>query len=209
MNDLAVQPPRLDFIVKSKTKKSSFNLSIIAICKVKCPSTKAVYAEAFELDFLQTLVALNTRLKLGGLFANKSQTFTKQGSLCCQTDCSWSCPCSEVCPNSFSSHRLLVPYLLSTPQELKDKMDELKPLIPVLEQYKMDAALISQFKEEIRNLSVVLTGIQEELGAYDYDELYQRVLRLDTRLRSCMGKLSKKGLCVSVQLVNSVKVTNY
>uniref|UniRef100_A0A8C5NB16 Olfactomedin-like domain-containing protein n=2 Tax=Gouania willdenowi TaxID=441366 RepID=A0A8C5NB16_GOUWI len=75
-------------------------------------------------------------------------------------------------------------------QELKDKMDELKPLIPVLEQYKMDAALISQFKEEIRNLSTVLTGIQEELGAYDYDELYQRVLRLDSRLRSCMGKLT-------------------
>lgn len=70
-------------------------------------------------------------------------------------------------------------------------MDELKPLIPVLEQYKMDAAVISQFKEEIRNLSAVLTGIQEELGAYDYDELYQRVLRLDSRLRSCMGKLSE------------------
>ncbi|MEQ2193033.1 Noelin-3 [Xenoophorus captivus] len=81
-------------------------------------------------------------------------------------------------------------------QELKDKMDELKPLIPVLEQYKMDAALISQFKEEIRNLSVVLTSIQEELGAYDYDELYQRVLRLDTRLRSCMGKLSEWCLCM-------------
>lgn len=70
-------------------------------------------------------------------------------------------------------------------------MDELKPLIPVLEQYKMDAALISQFKVEIRNLSIVLTSIQEELGAYDYDELYQRVLRLDSRLRSCMGKLSE------------------
>ncbi|TNN65144.1 Noelin-3 [Liparis tanakae] len=76
-------------------------------------------------------------------------------------------------------------------QELTDKMDELKPLIPVLEQYKMDAALISHFKEEIRNLSAVLTGIQEELGAFDYDQLYQRVLRLDSRLRSCMGKLSK------------------
>lgn len=82
-------------------------------------------------------------------------------------------------------------FCLSTAQELKDKMEELKPLIPVLEQYKTDAALISQFKEEIRNLSAVLTGIQEELGAYDYDELYQRVLRLDSRLRSCMGKLSK------------------
>lgn len=98
----------------------------------------------------------------------------------------------------FSSFRLtfyhfsiLFYFFLSPAQELKDKMEELKPLIPVLEQYKTDAALISQFKEEIRNLSVVLTGIQEELGAYDYDELYQRVLRLDSRLRSCMGKLSK------------------
>ena len=41
-------------------------------------------------------------------------------------------------------------------------MDELVPLIPVLEQYKTDAAIVSQFKEEIRNLSAVLTGIQEE-----------------------------------------------
>ncbi len=76
-------------------------------------------------------------------------------------------------------------------QELKDRMDELQPLIPVLEQYKTDAKLISQFKEEIRNLSAVLTGIQEELGAYDYDQLYQRVLSLDSRLRNCMSKLSK------------------
>lgn len=81
--------------------------------------------------------------------------------------------------------------LLSLLQELNDKMDELKPLIPVLEQYKMDAAVISLFKEEIKNLSAVLMSIQEELGAFDYDELYQRVLRLDNRLRSCMGKLSE------------------
>lgn len=82
-------------------------------------------------------------------------------------------------------------------------MDELKPLIPVLEQYKMDAALISQFKEEVRNLSAVLTAIQEELGAYDYEELYKRVLRLDGRLRSCMGKLSRwrVRVCVCVSSV--------
>lgn len=70
-------------------------------------------------------------------------------------------------------------------------MDELLPLIPVLEQYKTDAKLITQFKEEIRNLSAVLTGIQEEIGAYDYEELHQRVLSLETRLRDCMKKLSK------------------
>lgn len=70
-------------------------------------------------------------------------------------------------------------------------MDDLLPLIPVLEQYKTDAKLITQFKEEIRNLSSVLTGIQEEIGAYDYEELHQRVLSLETRLRDCMKKLSK------------------
>ncbi|KAM7318024.1 hypothetical protein ACRRTK_022761 [Alexandromys fortis] len=75
-------------------------------------------------------------------------------------------------------------------QELKEKMDELLPLIPVLEQYKTDAKLITQFKEEIRNLSSVLTGIQEEIGAYDYEELHQRVLSLETRLRDCMKKLN-------------------
>ncbi|XP_064928562.1 noelin-3 isoform X4 [Columba livia] len=75
-------------------------------------------------------------------------------------------------------------------KELKEKMDELLPLIPVLEQYKTDAKLITQFKEEIRNLSTVLTGIQEEIGAYDYEELHQRVLSLETRLRDCMKKLT-------------------
>ncbi|KAL4635916.1 noelin-3 [Arapaima gigas] len=75
-------------------------------------------------------------------------------------------------------------------QELKEKMDELQPLIPVLEQYKMDARLISQFKEEVRNLSAVLTGIQEEIGAYDYEELSLRVVHLESRLRECMGKLT-------------------
>ncbi|KPP57950.1 noelin-3-like, partial [Scleropages formosus] len=75
-------------------------------------------------------------------------------------------------------------------QELREKMDDLKPLIPVLEQYKMDARLISQFKEEIRNLSAVLTAIQEEIGAYDYEELHRRVVGLEGRLRSCMSKLT-------------------
>lgn len=70
-------------------------------------------------------------------------------------------------------------------------MESLQPLIPVLEQYKTDAKLISQFKEEIRNLSGVLMGIQEEMGAYDYEELQQRVLNLENRLHNCMNKLSK------------------
>lgn len=70
-------------------------------------------------------------------------------------------------------------------------MESLQPLIPVLEQYKTDSKLISQFKEEIRNLSGVLMAIQEEMGAYDYEELQQRILNLENRLHSCMNKLSK------------------
>lgn len=76
-------------------------------------------------------------------------------------------------------------------QELKGKMESLQPLIPVLEQYKTDSKLILQFKEEIRNLSGVLMAIQEEMGAYDYEELQQKILNLENRLRSCMNKLSK------------------
>ncbi|CAH2311623.1 noelin-3 isoform X2 [Pelobates cultripes] len=75
-------------------------------------------------------------------------------------------------------------------QDLKEKMDELLPLIPVLEQYKTDARLITQFKEEIRNLTGILTTIQHEIGAFDYEDLHQRVLGLETRLRECMKKLT-------------------
>uniref|UniRef100_A0A4W5M5W5 Olfactomedin 3 n=1 Tax=Hucho hucho TaxID=62062 RepID=A0A4W5M5W5_9TELE len=75
-------------------------------------------------------------------------------------------------------------------QELKGKMDALQPLIPVLEQYKTDAQLISQFKQEIRNLSMVLTAIQGEIGTYDYEELQQTVLNLESRLHNCMSKLT-------------------
>ncbi|XP_039628827.1 noelin-2a isoform X2 [Polypterus senegalus] len=74
-------------------------------------------------------------------------------------------------------------------QELKVKMDELLPLLPVLDQYKSDARMIVQLKDEVRNLSLLLLAIQEEMGAYDYEELQQRVLILEERLHACMQKL--------------------
>ncbi|NXV20111.1 NOE2 protein, partial [Cepphus grylle] len=73
--------------------------------------------------------------------------------------------------------------------ELKDKMTELLPLLPVLDQYKSDTRLIVHLKEEVRNLSGRLLAIQEEMGAYDYEELQQRVLMLEARLHACMQKL--------------------
>ncbi|XP_023996640.2 noelin-3-like [Salvelinus sp. IW2-2015] len=75
-------------------------------------------------------------------------------------------------------------------QELKGKMDALQPLIPVLEQYKTDAQLIVQFKQEIRNLSMVLTAIQEEIGVYDSEELQQRLLSLESKLHNCRSRLT-------------------
>ena len=71
-------------------------------------------------------------------------------------------------------------------------MEALQPLIPVLEQYKTDTRLVTQFKEEIRNLTAILMAIQEEMGAYDYEELQQKVVSLESRLRSCMSKLGKR-----------------
>lgn len=68
-------------------------------------------------------------------------------------------------------------------------MTELLPLLPVLDQYKSDTRLIVHLKEEVRNLSGNLLAIQEEMGAYDYEELQQRVLMLEARLHACMQKL--------------------
>ncbi|XP_043914241.1 noelin isoform X3 [Protopterus annectens] len=73
---------------------------------------------------------------------------------------------------------------------IKAKMEELRPLIPVLEEYKADAKLVLQFKEEIQNLTSVLNELQEEIGAYDYEELQSRVSNLEERLRACMQKLA-------------------
>uniref|UniRef100_A0A8C4WTR9 Olfactomedin 1 n=1 Tax=Eptatretus burgeri TaxID=7764 RepID=A0A8C4WTR9_EPTBU len=74
-------------------------------------------------------------------------------------------------------------------QEMRKKMEDLEPLIPVLEQYKADTSLIVQFKEELRNLSAVLSQIQDEIGGYDYEELQRRVLDLESRLHTCMQKI--------------------
>lgn len=70
-------------------------------------------------------------------------------------------------------------------------MEELRPLIPVLEEYKADAKLVLQFKEEVQNLTSVLNELQEEMGAYDYEELHNRVSNLEERLRACMQKLGR------------------
>lgn len=74
-------------------------------------------------------------------------------------------------------------------QELKGQMSQLRPLLSVVEQYRLDLQMLNTLRMELSNLSFILTSIQEEIGAYDYEELQQRVLLLETRLHSCMNKL--------------------
>ena len=74
-------------------------------------------------------------------------------------------------------------------QELKDRMTELLPLSSVLEQYKADTRTIVRLREEVRNLSGSLATIQEEMGAYGYEDLQQRVMALEARLHACAQKL--------------------
>lgn len=78
------------------------------------------------------------------------------------------------------------------PQELKGQMSQLRPLLSVVEQYRLDLQMLNTLRMELSNLSFTLASIQEEIGAYDYEELQQRVLLLETRLHSCMNKLGTK-----------------
>ncbi len=50
-------------------------------------------------------------------------------------------------------------------QAIKAKMAELRPLIPVLEEYKADARLVQQFKEEVENLTSSLNLLQQGDGS--------------------------------------------
>ncbi|NXB91581.1 NOE2 protein, partial [Vidua chalybeata] len=85
---------------------------------------------------------------------------------------------------------------------------ELLPLLPVLEQYKADSRLIVHLKDEVRNLSGILLAIQEEMGAYDYEELQQRVLLLEARLHACLQKLGKKIPLKIVSFGSNLKKNN-
>ncbi|KAK1876193.1 Noelin [Dissostichus eleginoides] len=78
-------------------------------------------------------------------------------------------------------------------QSIKAKMEELRPLIPVLEAYKADALLVRQFKEEAANVTELLGSLQEQLGGVDYQEVHSRVLDLEERLRACMQRLAPLG----------------
>lgn len=87
-------------------------------------------------------------------------------------------------------------------------MEELRPLIPVLEEYKADAKLVLQFKEEVQNLTSVLNELQEEMGAYDYEELHNRVSNLEERLRACMQKLGRHRKLLAHTLLQTRACTN-
>lgn len=78
-------------------------------------------------------------------------------------------------------------------------MEELRPLIPVLEAYKADALLVRQFKEEVANVTELLGSLQEQLGGLDYQDLHGRVMSLEERLRACMQRLGESGLPASVR----------
>ncbi|KAI4795412.1 hypothetical protein KUCAC02_031432, partial [Chaenocephalus aceratus] len=108
------------------------------------------------------------------------------------------CVCTVVAPqNTVCSRdartkqlRLLLDKVQNMSQSIKAKMEELRPLIPVLVAYKADALLVRQFKEEAANVTELLGSLQEQLGGVDYQEVHSRVLDLEERLRACMQRLA-------------------
>ncbi|XP_027766229.1 noelin-2-like, partial [Empidonax traillii] len=71
-------------------------------------------------------------------------------------------------------------------QDLKQQMSDLLPLLPVLDQFRSDSRLIAALRAEVAEVSLALLALQEELGAFDYDELQQRLLLLQAQLHACL-----------------------
>lgn len=71
---------------------------------------------------------------------------------------------------------------------MREKMAELRPLIPVLESYRADAALVRRFKDEALNVSEELASIQDQV--HDLSEVHDRVQDLELRLKACMNRLA-------------------
>lgn len=71
---------------------------------------------------------------------------------------------------------------------MREKMAELRPLIPVLESYRADAALVRRFKEEALNVSEELASLQEHV--HDLSDVHERVQDLELRLKACMNRLA-------------------
>ncbi|KAM9792173.1 noelin-2-like [Neosynchiropus ocellatus] len=74
-------------------------------------------------------------------------------------------------------------------QELTGQMAQLRPLLAAAGQYRLDLRALAALRQELLDLSVVLTALQEEAGPLDYEELRRRALLLETRLHGCMNAL--------------------
>ncbi|NXC23956.1 NOE2 protein, partial [Campylorhamphus procurvoides] len=92
-------------------------------------------------------------------------------------------------PSRVGSSHLRRVFVPMSPQELKQKMSQLLPVLPVLEQFRSDSRLIVLLKAELGNVSGSLRALQAELGAFDPEELQQRLLRLEGRLQACLQRL--------------------
>ncbi|KAK7933683.1 hypothetical protein WMY93_004579 [Mugilogobius chulae] len=71
---------------------------------------------------------------------------------------------------------------------MREKMAELRPLIPVLESYRADAALVKRFKEEALNVSEELSNLQDHVQ--DLGDVHERLTDLELRLKNCMNRLA-------------------
>ncbi|XP_067115910.1 noelin-2-like [Osmerus mordax] len=84
------------------------------------------------------------------------------------------------------THTLLTPQAL---QELKGQMSQLLPLLLVTSQYMSRLQTLSLLRDQLLNLSVILSANQEEAGGWSYEELQESAVVLETRLLACMNKL--------------------
>ncbi|XP_053708972.1 noelin-2-like isoform X2 [Synchiropus splendidus] len=75
-------------------------------------------------------------------------------------------------------------------RELRGQMTQLRPLLAVVAQYRLELRALASLRQELLHLSVSLTALQEEAGPRgDEEALQRRLLLLETRLRGCIHQL--------------------
>ncbi|XP_066516483.1 noelin-2-like [Hoplias malabaricus] len=74
-------------------------------------------------------------------------------------------------------------------QDLRRSVNECLPLLAVITQYSADVGQLEYLQQEVERLNSALINLQEQMEAFDYNQLQHRAVLLENRLHTCINTL--------------------